>query len=62
MRSEEALKSITVADVSGKIVIEADLKGQNSANINVGGIVSGVYVVTATATNGNKSTIKTIKE
>ena len=60
VRSSESLRSYTVRDLGGRVVSQCDLKGAESASIDLGGYPTGLYFVTATTVGGESKTLKTV--
>jgi uncharacterized repeat protein (TIGR03803 family) len=59
LQSEEKYSTYTINDLSGKLVNRGTI---NNSRIDLNSIKSGIYILTATQKEGEKSSIKIIKE
>lgn len=60
--SQGPLKSITIYDLTGKIIVYQTATGENIQTVNTSALSNGYYLVKVVDANGIATTIKTVKQ
>ena len=62
LKSSTPLKLITIYDVTGKLVVQQNATNGSIQTINTESLSNGYYFLRVVDSNGNASTIKTVKQ